>query len=85
MKMHLLNIKLKVVTIHLARSIANKTTNLHCFLDKYAPEYIETVPQHWLYQDLPRIDVQVSISIAFLVICVPGTISQILVFLAYCR
>ena len=75
--------KIKWFTINLARSIANKTTNLHCI--KYAPEYIETVPQHWLYQDLPRIDVQVSISVAFLVICVPGTVSQILVFLAYCR
>ena len=73
------------INTNLSRSVTNKTTNLNCFLDKYAPAYIETVPQHWLYQDLPRIDIQVCISVAFLMICVPGTVSQILVFLAYCR
>ena len=60
-------------------------TTLNSFLGNHSPEYIDVVPQHWLQQDLPRVDVQIYASVVFLLICVPGNVGQILVITAYCR
>lgn len=60
-------------------------TTFHEFLLERYPEYIEVVPKHWLELGQPKPDVQLYISIILLVVCIPGNISQILVFLAYAR
>ena len=61
----------------------NKT--LRVFLTETIPEYIEDVPQHWLEQEPPFYCIQVLVAIVFLLICIPGNIGQILVFIAYSR
>ena len=55
------------------------------FLQNTVPEYIKVVPSHWLEGYPPRPEIQLTISIIFLFICIPGNISQILVFIAYFR
>ena len=60
-------------------------TTLNSFLGNHSPEYIDVVPQHWLEQDSPRVEVQIYASVAFLSICFPGNVGQILVITAYCR
>ena len=49
------------------------------------PEYIDNVPHHWLEQSLPAFNVQVIVATMFLLICIPGNIGQILVFVAHRR
>ena len=61
----------------------NKTLRL--FLTETIPEYIEDVPQHWLEQESPFYCIQVVVAIVFLLICIPGNIGQLLVFVAYSR
>ena len=63
----------------------NSNKSLLAFLNENAPDYVMVVPEHWLTQAAPRPDVQIYIGISFLLICVPGNISQLLVLLAYYR
>ena len=55
------------------------------FLLQTAPEYIKSVPKHWLKQDLPPANGQTYLSIAFLIIGIPAHLCHIVVFLAYAR
>ena len=55
------------------------------YLLETVPEYIEVVPNHWLEHDKPEPNVQLYISIAFLIICIIGNMSQLLVMVAYGR
>ena len=55
------------------------------FLSARADDYIGEVPSHWLDQEQPSQTTLLVISIAFLIICIPGNISQILVIAAYAR
>ena len=59
--------------------------SLRSFLLQTYPEYIEVVPNHWLEQEPPKYDVQLTISIFLLVICVSGNVSQLLVIVAFMR
>ena len=64
-----------------------KTINmlLRNYLLDNAPEYIEVVPDYWLGQDEPERNIQICISIIFLIISLTGNTCQILVILAYAR
>ena len=61
------------------------TETLYTFLNKTYPEFLDVVPCHWLEQHGPTANVELFISIAFLIICVPGNVSQLLVLGAYAR
>ena len=58
---------------------------LHAYLCDKNPDYIETVPNHWLSQDQPVPDIQTCTSIFLLVLCISGNISQLLVMSAFKR
>ena len=62
-----------------------ENTSLHTFLNQTYPGYIAVVPTIWLEQGQPIYGVQILFSVLFLVICIPGNISQLLVLLAYAR
>ena len=49
------------------------------------PEYIEMVPEYWLEQDQPIREVQITISVLFLLIGLTGNTCQALVMIAYAR
>ena len=55
------------------------------FLNETAAQYLTVVPKHWLEQSTPLATVQIVTSIVFLIICIPGNITQILLFIAYFR
>ena len=55
------------------------------FLSTRAIDYIGEVPSHWLDQEQPSQTTLLVISVAFLIICIPGNISQILVIAAYAK
>ena len=63
----------------------NVGKSLRHFLLENSPNYIQAVPVHWLEQEQPSPDVQFYIALAFLVICIPGNISQLLVIIVYTR
>ena len=63
--------------------IANNT--FRHFLMETTPEYIEMVPEYWLEQDQPIREVQITISVLFLLISVIGNTCQVLVIIAYAR
>ena len=62
---------------------ANDT--LRSFLLERVPEYIDNVPNHWLEEHILSPDIQLYVAMIFLVICIPGNLGQILVFIAYSR
>ena len=64
-----------------------ETTNdtLRAFLLDRVPEYIENVPDHWLDEHVLSINIQVYVAMVFLVICIPGNLGHLLVFIAYTR
>ena len=64
-----------------------ETTNdtLRTFLLDRVPEYIENVPDHWLDEHVLSINIQVYVAMVFLVICIPGNLGHLLVFIAYTR
>ena len=64
-----------------------ETTNdtLRTFLLDRVPEYIENVPYHWLDEHVLSINIQVYVAMVFLVICIPGNLGHLLVFIAYTR
>ena len=66
-----------------SREIANNS--LYAFLKKTEPEFITVVPEHWLNEEKPVRGVQFWFAVLFLIVCIPGSISQLLVFLAYSR
>ena len=55
------------------------------FLYQTQPAYVDVVPHFWLTQEQPDPSVQLYFSIFFLIICIPGNISQLLVLAAYFR
>ena len=55
------------------------------YLMNTTPDFIQVVPSHWLERDSPRPDLQLSLSILLLFICVIGNASQILVVIAFNR
>ena len=63
--------------------VRNQT--LQTFLYDNKAEYIDVVPKYWLDNEQPHYNIQLYISIVFLVICVPGNFSQLLVMVAYGR
>ena len=64
-----------------------ETTNdtLRTFLLDRVPEYIDNVPDHWLDEHVLSINIQVYVAMVFLVICIPGNLGHLLVFIAYTR
>ena len=58
---------------------------LRDYLMNSTPDFIQVVPSHWLERDSPRPDLQLSLSILLLFICVIGNASQILVVIAFNR
>ena len=64
-----------------------ETTNdtLRTFLLDRVPEYIDNVPDHWLDEHVLSINIQVYVAMVFLVICIPGNLGHLLVFIAYAR
>ena len=67
------------------RSEETEIKSLRTYLFERVPEYIQMVPNHWLDQEEPLPGLQFYISIIFLMICISGNISQILVMIAFCR
>ena len=55
------------------------------FLCKISSGYIGVVPQYWLEKEEPSSGVQTYMSILFLMVCIPGNVSQLLVMIAYSR
>ena len=55
------------------------------FLNNTVPEYTDVVPSHWLEAHPPIPEVQLMISLVLLMICIPGNVCQLLVFIAYFR
>ena len=55
------------------------------YLMNTTPDFIQVVPSHWLERDSPTPDLQLSLSILLLLICVIGNTSQILVVIAFSR
>ena len=64
-----------------------ETTNdtLRTFLLDRVPDYIQNVPDHWLDEHVLSINIQVYVAMVFLVICIPGNLGHLLVFIAYAR
>ena len=64
-----------------------ETTNdtLRTFLLDRVPDYIQNVPDHWLDEHVLSINIQVYVAMVFLVICIPGNLGHLLVFIAYTR
>ena len=58
---------------------------LRHFLENRVPDYIGSVPPHWLDSHILSPDIQIYVAIIFLIICIPGNFGQILVFIAYSR
>jgi hypothetical protein len=59
--------------------------SLRSFLLENVPEYIEVVPEYWLEQEQPIREVQISVSMLFMIICLTGNTCQVLVMIAYAR
>ena len=55
------------------------------YLMNTTPDFIQVVPSHWLERGSPRHDLQLSLSILLLFICVTGNATQILVVIAFSR
>ena len=58
---------------------------LRDYLMNSTPDFIQVVPSHWLERGSPRHDLQLSLSILLLFICVTGNATQILVVIAFSR
>ena len=59
--------------------------SLHAYLKETTPSYIRVVPKHWLELEKPDHDIQIYMSVLFLLIGIPGNVSQLLVIFAYAR
>ena len=59
--------------------------SLHEYLKETIPSYIKVVPTHWLELEKPDHDIQIYMSILFLLIGITGNVSQLLVIFAYAR
>ena len=70
---------------HTIAPAGSANTSLHAFLNHTFPEYIEAVPTYWLEQDQPVYGFQILFSVLFLLLCIPGNISQLLVLAAHAR
>ena len=63
---------------------ASKNT-LGDFLCLKSSGYTAVVPTYWLEKEEPSTGVQTYMSILFLMVCIPGNVSQLLVMIAYSR
>ena len=70
---------------NLANSNEIEDTSLFSFLLSNAPGLIPMVPEHWLKQDMLSYEAQVYVAMAFLIICLPANICQLLIFSAFGR
>ena len=59
--------------------------SLYEYLKETTPSYIRVVPKHWLELEKPDHDIQIYMSVLFLLIGIPGNVSQLLVIFAYAR
>ena len=59
--------------------------SLYVMLNRTYPDFLCSVPDHWLRQAKPASATRLVVSIIFLCFAVPGNVSQILVILAYIR
>ena len=65
--------------------IAFAPNSLYEYLKETTPSYIKVVPTHWLELEKPDHDIQIYMSVLFLLIGIPGNVSQLLVIFAYAR
>ena len=54
-------------------------------LNRTRPDFISSVPDHWLAQPKPSIFVRATISVVFSCMAIPGNASQILVLITFLR
>ena len=64
-------------------AVDNRT--LRDFLQETVPDYIGSVPTHWLESHILCPEIQILMGFIFLIVCIPGNLGQILVFIAYWR
>ena len=64
-------------------AVDNRT--LRDFLQETVPDYIGSVPPHWLESHILCSEIQILMAFIFLIVCIPGNFGQILVFIAYSR
>ena len=66
-------------------SIHHGNTSFQTFLVENCPEYLNVVSDHWLKQEQPSRNVQVTVSTIFFILSFLGNTCQILVLVAYSR